>query len=100
MYWAMTTMSTVGYGDITPGSDSERLYTIVAMIVGGGFYGYVVGSITSVISTSDANAQAYQQQMDLVQAWIEHHKELPKTMARRIRRHFKESLMEKAALED
>jgi len=89
-----------GYGDITPKSDTERIYAIFAMIIGGGFYGYVVGSITSVISTSDANAQKYNEQMDLIQAWIEHHKELPKPLARRIRRHVKQSLLEKAALED
>merc|ERR1712048_1122497 len=81
MYWAMTTMTTVGYGDITPGTDWERVYTIFAMIVGGGFYGYVIGSITSIISGLDANMVAHQQRLDLIQAWIDHHKELPRTMS-------------------
>ena len=37
----------VGYGDITATTDAERAYSIAAMVVGGGFYGYVVGSITT-----------------------------------------------------
>merc|ERR1712113_339097 len=37
---------------------------------------------------------------DLIQAWIDHHNELPTTMSRRIRRHFKVCLIEKTALHD
>ena len=43
LYWSMTTLTTVGYGDLIPGSDRERAYTCVAMVVGGGFYGYIIG---------------------------------------------------------
>ena len=53
VYWATTTLTTVGYGDITPQSDLERFFTIVAMVVGGGFYGYIIGSITSMVASFD-----------------------------------------------
>jgi len=59
LYWAMTTMTTVGYGDITPGSDGERGYAILAMVVGGSFYGYVVGSICAIVANNDLNANMY-----------------------------------------
>ena len=39
VYWAMTTMSTVGYGDICPESDGERIFCLFAMCIGGAFYG-------------------------------------------------------------
>ena len=38
-YWAIMTTTTVGYGDISPKSDGERVYAILAMIVGGGYFG-------------------------------------------------------------
>ena len=34
MYFAYTTLSTVGFGDLNPRSDFERLVTIVIFIVG------------------------------------------------------------------
>ena len=33
-YWAFTTMTSVGYGDVTPESDAERVYAIFAMMIG------------------------------------------------------------------
>ena len=32
MYWAVTTLSTVGYGDLPPISDEERLYALIVMV--------------------------------------------------------------------
>merc|ERR1719174_1999708 len=74
IYWAMTTLTTVGYGDIVPLTTVERAYTTCAMVVGGGFYGYVVGAITSVVSNSDLNSSAYYERMDKIHAWLNHHK--------------------------
>jgi hypothetical protein len=100
MYWAMTTLSTVGYGDITPTSDVERGYSMMAMVVGGAFYGYIIGSVTSVISEMDLNTRAYFDRMDLITSWLDGHDELPKILRRRIRKHFKESLATRTAIDD
>ena len=35
MYFVITTMTTVGYGDVTPTSDTERAIAIISMIIGG-----------------------------------------------------------------
>jgi voltage-gated potassium channel len=37
VWWAMTTVTTVGYGDISPHTDSGRVIAIAVMIVGIGF---------------------------------------------------------------
>ena len=42
LYWTFTTITTVGYGDLTPTDLSERLYAIFAMIIGTGLFGYIV----------------------------------------------------------
>jgi len=98
LYWAMTTMTTVGYGDITPSSDWERVFAMIGMAVGGSFYGYVIGNISSIVSNRDLNRAAYQQRLDNLQAWLEHHR-FPKKMRRRIRIYLKEHLSERAAVD-
>jgi hyperpolarization activated cyclic nucleotide-gated potassium channel 1 len=48
LYWACTTMSTIGYGDIVAGSTPERLFACIVMTLGSCIYAY---GITSVIAT-------------------------------------------------
>ena len=67
LYWAITTISTVGYGDFVPVTDKERAYAILAMFIGSGFYGYVVAQAANIISNSDADRAKYYEKMDSVQ---------------------------------
>jgi len=100
LYWSMMTMTTVGYGDIPMRTDLERIYAILCMIIGGGYYGYIVGHITSIISENDMQAREFNERMNIVMAWLESHPELPKTLKTRIWRHFKEFLTMKGGVED
>jgi len=49
LYWALMTMSTVGYGDITPKSTKERILTIAVMILSSVVFGFLLSSIGSLL---------------------------------------------------
>lgn len=100
LYWAMMTMTTVGYGDVPMRTDLERMYAIVAMIIGGGFYGYVIGVVTTVLTRHDLNQRAFTERMDIVVSWLNNHYELHPGLRRRVWKHFKEFLTTTKAIED
>ena len=52
----MTTVSTVGYGDITPTNDSERLYTLGCLFIGALVFGFLLSTLADLYSKFDANA--------------------------------------------
>lgn len=55
IYWAMVTLSTIGYGDILPRTILEKFIAIIWMIFGVGFYSFTVGSLTSLLYSIDSS---------------------------------------------
>jgi voltage-gated potassium channel len=47
VWWAMQTVTTVGYGDVTPAHTSGRIVAVVVMLWGIAFVAIVVAAITS-----------------------------------------------------
>ena len=53
LYWSLTTMTTVGYGDISAYTTLEKISAVIAMLIGGFAFGLIVGSLTNIISASN-----------------------------------------------
>ena len=49
IYWVVTTITTVGYGDITPTHDVTKILAMFLMVIGVAVMGYVNGVIISVV---------------------------------------------------
>ena len=53
LYWCITTLATVGYGDIIPSTNAQTIYAMVVMILGVGVCGYVIGNVASLLANLD-----------------------------------------------
>jgi voltage-gated potassium channel len=49
MWWAIGTVTTVGYGDVVPVQTSGRILAAAAMIVGIGFLSLITATVASVL---------------------------------------------------
>lgn len=49
-YYALTTLSTVGYGDFYPVSNTERIVAVIIMLLGVAFFSYIMGNFIEIIS--------------------------------------------------
>jgi len=56
LYFAVMTMITVGYGDITPVTMSERIVSIIAMLSGCAMFAYSMNSIGVLVQNLNARA--------------------------------------------
>lgn len=50
LYWSVTTIVTVGYGDITPQNEYEISVTIIVELLGSALFGYLINVIGLTLS--------------------------------------------------
>jgi voltage-gated potassium channel len=53
LWWGVVTLTTVGYGDVTPQTTEGRLAAMALMLLGIGLFGAITATITSYIMTTD-----------------------------------------------
>ena len=85
LYWGVMTLTTIGYGDIAPVSTFEQCFCIFAMLLGAGYYAYVVGTMCSLVQGLDATNLAFQEQMDAMNTYFDGCS-LPPVLRSRIRK--------------
>ena len=67
LYWVVTTLATVGYGDITASNSTERAMCIFVMLLGVFFYSYTVGTISNIMSGLDRELQKVNSKLVILQ---------------------------------
>lgn len=66
LYWTITTITTVGYGDISATNTAERIVACVIMIIGVIAFSFSTGSLSSIIQNVDSRQVAYRQRLDVL----------------------------------
>lgn len=84
IYWSFTTLTSVGYGEITPCNEFEMLYCTVGMLLGSGMFAYIVGNISEVITAVAGQKIALKEKMRELQEYIVARK-LPKEISTQLR---------------
>ena len=84
VYWALTTVGTVGYGDVTASSDLERFFTIICMFLGALIYAIIFGTLTTVIQNLDRSKNRYKEKVSVINDFVQSN-ELPAFIGQRLR---------------
>lgn len=66
-YFITTTVTTVGYGDISPANSLERIFSVVILFIGVMCFASISGSLTSIISQNDNQQAGLKQKMETIQ---------------------------------
>lgn len=87
IYWVITTMTTVGYGDITPKNNFQIVYAVLIMILGVGTYGYVIANLSSYFGNIDTARSDFTRKMGIINAFLVY-REIPPELENRIRSYY------------
>lgn len=86
LYWAFSTIATVGFGDIYPVTMYEKLFVIITMIISSGAFAYTVGIIGAMLSKHTEIESFYRDAFVSVNKYIKA-KHLPRDLQLRVKRY-------------
>jgi len=65
IYWAITTMTTVGYGDLSPTTSEGKMLAAVVMLVGIGFVAILTGAVAERFLAPEVEREAVEVEEEL-----------------------------------
>jgi potassium voltage-gated channel Eag-related subfamily H protein 7 len=87
VYWSCMTVTTIGYGDVTPKTNAERGVAIFGMCVGAAAYAFIVGNICGIIATMDQATTEFNATLDDLNLYMAENR-IPPEMRIRLREYF------------
>jgi len=67
LYFAITSLTTVGYGDISAYTSAEMIIAMIWMIFGVAVYSFIVGTLSSLLTSMDARAEMVESKVEMYQ---------------------------------
>mmetsp|Transcript_142885 Transcript_142885/g.456432 ORF Transcript_142885/g.456432 Transcript_142885/m.456432 type:complete len:659 (-) Transcript_142885:69-2045(-) len=90
LYWAIMTITSIGYGDILPQSEHEYWIASLCMVVMAGIWAYIIGQVCGVVSTLMPHDVAFKRTMDDLN-WLMEDRKVSSEKRLELRRYFHES---------
>ena len=92
-YFALTTLSTVGYGDYFPITMPEKIFGIIFMLIGIVYFSHVMNSFIQIVQSYELKMGQDDQMGSDLNNWMTRltrfeNKPLPKELQMQIDRHF------------
>ncbi|KAF4668766.1 hypothetical protein FOZ61_005784 [Perkinsus olseni] len=63
VYWVVTTVTTVGYGDITPNTPAEYVFAMAIMCLGVAVYAQIISRVANILALRDKNRKLRNQRL-------------------------------------
>lgn len=99
IYWTITTLTTVGYGDITPTTNVARIYTMAIMLVGAATYGIIIANFSRLIMLADKYKEERKEKMANLHQFMKYYN-IPMSLQRQVYSFYNHLLTKNISEED
>ena len=86
IYWAFVTMTSIGYGDISPQTINERIFGVIAMLISSVMFGVIIGNIGTLSEKYSMKDKERREMLFTANLYIKTHN-LPSTVKYKLRRY-------------
>ncbi|KRY76501.1 Potassium voltage-gated channel subfamily H member 7 [Trichinella pseudospiralis] len=87
LYFTLSTITSIGFGNVSATTDSEKIFTIVMMILGSLMYASVFGNVSAIIQRLYSGTARYHIEMNRLREFIRFH-QVPNPLRQRLEEFF------------
>jgi hypothetical protein len=97
LYWAFQTVTTVGYGDISPTTSDERIFCLLTAFLGTGIFCFINGEISALASQKHASLALFLRKKEKIDDFVRYYN-LPRPLCLQIREFYDDGFSQGAFL--
>ncbi|XP_056284003.1 potassium voltage-gated channel subfamily H member 5-like isoform X3 [Pseudoliparis swirei] len=83
LYFTMTSLTTIGFGNIAPATDGEKIFSVAMMMVGSLLYATIFGNVTTIFQQMYTNTNRYHEMLNNVRDFLKVY-QVPKGLSERV----------------
>lgn len=87
MYFTFSSLTSVGFGNVSPNTNSEKIFSICVMLIGSLMYASIFGNVSAIIQRLYSGTARYHAQMTRVREFIRFH-QIPNPLRQRLEEYF------------
>uniref|UniRef100_A0A7E4VA71 Cyclic nucleotide-binding domain-containing protein n=1 Tax=Panagrellus redivivus TaxID=6233 RepID=A0A7E4VA71_PANRE len=87
LYFTLSTITSIGFGNVSATTDLEKIFTIIMMIVGSLMYASVFGNVSAIIQRLYSGTARYHTEMSRLREFIRFH-QIPNPLRQRLEEYF------------
>ncbi|XP_074508444.1 voltage-gated inwardly rectifying potassium channel KCNH6-like [Sebastes fasciatus] len=87
LYFTFSSLTSVGFGNVSPNTNSEKIFSICVMLVGALMYASIFGNVSAIIQRLYSGTARYHAQMMRVREFIRFH-QIPNPLRQRLEEYF------------
>jgi|EP01047_Picozoa_sp_COSAG01_P010454 hypothetical protein len=89
LYWSMTTLSTVGYGDITAYTSGEQMVAMLSQAIGTVMFCVLAGNVISLVSQKRSSHLLREQKLEAINEYLRI-RDVDRKTKKKVRQHFED----------
>ncbi|CAJ0957136.1 unnamed protein product [Ranitomeya imitator] len=87
LYFTFSSLTSVGFGNVSPNTNSEKIFSICVMLIGALMYASIFGNVSAIIQRLYSGTARYHTQMLRVKEFIRFH-QIPNPLRQRLEEYF------------
>jgi len=88
LYFTLSSLTSVGFGNVSPNTDAEKIFSVCVMIIGALMYASIFGNLTAIIQRLYSRTSRFHRDLRVIEDFVKFYK-IPKSTKEELDEYFR-----------